>query len=133
MAIAGAGHLARRRRPGLALSFIIGYPIFGTICFLVGLVKVNAAVMGLVTIVFGLAGIFAVYEWLQRGDGRGESGEDRGESGERRAERAEDLSALRALPSPLSPLPSPLSLPAALVLILGFVAAQAPPSSLDEL
>ena len=33
----------------------------------------------------------------------------------------------------LSPLPSPLSLPAALVLILGFVAAQAPPSSLDEL
>src|SRR5947209_15426190 len=62
MAIAGAGHLARRRRPGLALSFIIGYPIFGTICFLVGLVKVNGGTMVLVTTVFALAGTFALYE-----------------------------------------------------------------------
>ncbi|HEX3111400.1 MAG TPA: hypothetical protein VHU41_20015 [Thermoanaerobaculia bacterium] len=96
-AIAGAGHLARRRRPGLALSFVIGYPIFGTICFLVGLLKVNAATMVLVTVAFALAGIFALYE-------------------------------NRQLTTDNS-----FALPAALVLILGFVSAQAPPSSLDEL
>jgi len=97
IAIAGAGHLARRRRPGLALSFVIGYPIFGTICFLVGLLKVNAAMMVLVTVAFALAGIFAVYE-------------------------------NRQLTTDNS-----FALPAALVLLLGFVSAQAPPSSLDEL
>ena len=127
IAIAGAGHLARRRRPGLALSFLIGYPIFGTVCFLVGLLKVNAGTMVSVTVAFALAGIFAVYENRQSGDGRAESGD-----------KPSPLPALpspiSALPSPLSPLPSPLWLvPAAIVLLLGFVAAQAPPSSLDEL
>ncbi len=97
LAIAGAGHLARRRRPGLALTFVIGYPIFGTVCFLVGLLKVNAITMALVTIVFALAGIFAIYE-------------------------------NRQLTTDNS-----FALPAAIVLILGFVSAQAPPSSLDEL
>jgi hypothetical protein len=111
LAIAGAGHLARRRRPGLALSFVIGYPIFGTICFLVGLLKVNAATMLLVTIVFALAGIFTLFE--------------NRESAVRSALSAEDSPALCALPSALPAL--------ALVLILGFIAAQAPPSSLDEL
>jgi hypothetical protein len=109
LAIAGAGHLARRRRPGLALSFVIGYPIFGTVCFLAGLLKVNVATMLLVTIVFALAGIFAAYENRQ--------------SAERRAESADTA-------SPLSALPYALYL---LVLILGFIAAQAPPTSLDEL
>src|ERR1051326_7819370 len=74
LAIAGAGHLARRRRPGLALSFVIGYPIFGTVCFLVGLLKVNAATMVAVTVVFALGGIFAIYENFQSGEGRAESG-----------------------------------------------------------
>ncbi|HEX3583512.1 MAG TPA: hypothetical protein VH087_17205 [Thermoanaerobaculia bacterium] len=97
LAIAGAGHLARRRRAGLALSFVLGYPIFGTLCFLVGLLKVNGATMGLVTVALALAGIFAVYE-------------------------------NRQLTTDNS-----FALPAALVLILGFIAAQAPPSSLDEL
>lgn len=113
LAIAGAGHLARRQRPGLALNFVIGYPIFGTVCFLVGLLKVNGALMALVTAAFALAGIFAVYEERQ--------------SAERRAQSAEDLSALRALPSAL------LTVPAALVLLLGFISAQAPPNTLDEL
>lgn len=97
VAIAGAGHLARRRRPGFALSFVIGYPVFGTVCFLVGLLKVNAATMVGVTVVFALAGVFAIYE------------------------NAAESAALH------------FALPAVLVLILGFVAAQAPPSSLDEL
>jgi len=97
IAVAGAGHLARRRRPGLALSFVIGYPIFGTICFLVGLLTVNAAMMAAITVVFALAGIFALYE-------------------------------NRQLTTDNS-----FALPAALVLLLGFVSAQAPPSSLDEL
>jgi hypothetical protein len=97
IAIAGAGHLARRRRPGLALSFVIGYPIFGTVCFLAGLLEVNVAMMLVVTIVFALAGIFALYE-------------------------------NRHLPTD-----NAFALPAALVLILGLVSAQAPPSSLDEL
>jgi hypothetical protein len=60
LAIVGAGHLARRRRPGIALSFVIGYPIFGTICFLAGLVKVNSIAMALITMAFALAGIFAL-------------------------------------------------------------------------
>src|ERR1700756_484246 len=94
VAIAGAGHLARRRRPGLALSFVIGYPVFGTVCFLVGLLKVNVATMVAVTVVFALAGIFAVYE---RGEGREESGGRRG------------FPSFSPLPSPLSLLPSPLS------------------------
>lgn len=97
LAIAGAGHLARRRRPGLALSFVIGYPIFGTLCFLVGLLKVNAPTMGFVTVVLAVAGIFAIYENRQLTTEH------------------------------------PFALPAAVVLILGFIAAQAPPSSLDEL
>ncbi|HEY2829206.1 MAG TPA: hypothetical protein VGJ88_03755, partial [Thermoanaerobaculia bacterium] len=109
LAIAGAGHLARRRRPGLALSFVIGYPIFGTACFLIGLLKVNAATMLLVTIAFALAGIFTFYENWQSAEGR--------------TPGADTSSALSALPSALY----------VLVLILGFVAAQAPPSSLDEL
>ncbi|HEY2093582.1 MAG TPA: hypothetical protein VGJ81_17040 [Thermoanaerobaculia bacterium] len=120
LAIAGAGHLARRRRPGLALSFVIGYPLFGTVCFLVGMLKVNAATMLVVTIVFALAGIFALYENWQSGEGRAQGAEGR-------AQGAEDLSALSSLRSAL------WSVPVALVLILGFIAAQAPPSSLDEL
>src|SRR5438270_441661 len=68
IAIAGAGHLARRR-PNLALSFVIGYPIFGAICFLVGLLKVNGATMGFVTIVFALSGVFALYENFESGEG----------------------------------------------------------------
>jgi hypothetical protein len=97
LAVAGAGHLARRRRPGLALTFVTGYPIFGTCCFLIGLLKVNAATMAIVTIAFALAGIFALYENRQ--------------------------------PTTDNSFP----LPAALVLILGFIAAQAPPTALDEL
>jgi hypothetical protein len=109
LAIAGAGHLARRRRPGLALSFVIGYPIFGTICFLVGLLKVNVATMLFVTIVFALVGVFALYENLRSGEGRAESGE---------------------VLSPLSALQSPICF---IILLLGFISAQAPPTTLDEL
>ena len=97
LAILGAGHLARRRRPGLALSIVIGYPIFGTVCFLAGLLKVNTGSMAIVTILFALTGLFAAYENRQP---------------------TTDNS---------------FSIAAALVLILGFLAAQAPPSSLDEL
>ena len=62
VAILGAGHLARRRRPGLALSFVIGYPIFGTICFLIGLLSVNAITMSVITIAFAIAGALALYD-----------------------------------------------------------------------
>jgi len=97
VAILGAGHLARRRRPGIALSFVIGYPIFGTICFLVGLLAVNPITMSVITILFALAGAFALKPILNS-----------------------QFSILN-------------SAALAAVLALGFLSAQAPPTSLDEL
>jgi hypothetical protein len=96
VAILGAGHLARRRRPGIAVSFVIGYPIFGTICFLVGLLSVNAIAMSVITILFAIAGALALYDNRQLTTDN-------------------------------------LSFATVAVLALGFISAQAPPTSLDEL
>ncbi|HYS54552.1 MAG TPA: hypothetical protein VER58_12410 [Thermoanaerobaculia bacterium] len=45
LACIGSGFLARRLRPDIALNFIVGYPIFGAICFLAALMKISAWTM----------------------------------------------------------------------------------------
>src|SRR5688572_31873149 len=46
IAIVGAGMLARRAtRIDAPVDFLIGYPIFGTLCFLVGTIRIDAWTM----------------------------------------------------------------------------------------
>jgi len=92
LAAIGAGFIARRFRGDWVLNFVIGYPLFGTVCFLVGSLKVNTLTMGLVAIVFAIAGGYAL-----RNEG-----------------------------------PDRNVWPTLVIAILGFIAAQAPPSTLDE-
>ncbi|MBV8519657.1 MAG: hypothetical protein JO197_19855 [Acidobacteria bacterium] len=101
VACIGVGALARRAaRVDLALDFLIGYPLFGALCFLVALLKISAWTMAPLLIVGALAGVRLM----------------------------------------LVPGLAPLALPrgnAALLAIVAvfacaFVAAQAPPASLDE-
>jgi hypothetical protein len=94
LAVIGAGFTARRFRGDAVLNFVIGYPIFGTICFLIGTLKVNTLTMLPPLIVFAIAGGFSL--WKRR--------------------------------APLDRLPAI----AIVVLTFGFIAAQAPPSTLDE-
>jgi hypothetical protein len=58
LACIGAGYLARRMRSDIALNFVVGYPIFGTICFLVALLKISSWTM--VPIVGLLGGVGAI-------------------------------------------------------------------------
>ncbi|HLJ75135.1 MAG TPA: hypothetical protein VKU62_11155, partial [Thermoanaerobaculia bacterium] len=99
LACIGAGFLARRFQRDLALNLVIGYPIFGTICFLVGLIHISAWTM--VPIVGVLGGIGAI--------------------------------SVAAAFRPLSGLKPAPTLVISLVFLSAFIAAQAPPSTLDEL
>ena len=101
LACVGAGFLVRRFRRDLALNLVIGYPIFGTICFLVGLVHVSAWTM--VPIVGVLGGIGLI--------GGGQT-------------------ILSVRPGKIA---WPPLLTISLVFLAAFIAAQAPPSTLDEL
>ena len=92
LAAIGAGWLARMRRGDAVLNFVIGYPIFGTVCFLVGLLKVNSLTMSAVAIALAIAGGYSLKD-----------------------ER-----------------PDKNVWPTLVIAVLGFVAAQAPPSTLDE-
>ena len=106
LAMAGIGALFRRaKRIDLPLDLLIGYPVFGTLCFLAATLKVSIwtlapiAVVGLLTAVFFL---------LRR--------------------YSDDA---YSAPEPLALHWSALAVVA--VFVCAFVAAQAPPSSLDEL
>ena len=102
----GFGALVRRATPvDLAIDFLVGYPIFGTACFLAGLAMVNILTMSAVVLI----GI-ALAAWLMF--------------------RAPGITLRATLRTP----PATLSIVAiAAVLACGIVAAQAPPASLDEL
>jgi len=97
LAALGAGWLARRFRGDAVLNFIIGYPIFGTACFLIGLLRINTVTMLPLLLAFAAAGAASL--WRTRG-----------------GEHAYTIPAT-----------------AIAILILGFIVAQAPPSTLDEL
>ncbi len=126
LAIVGAGAFARRLRGDAALNFVVGYPIFGTVCFLVGLLHVSAATMLPIVVLFAVAGGFVIVRFgaLAAGrSGNGASAEEQvAEGGTRGLESSPDRAEHQFA-----------ALAIAIVLIAGFVAAQAPPSSLDEL
>jgi hypothetical protein len=88
----------------LPRDFLLGYPIFGALCFLVGAMNVSSWSMSIVLIVCGVGGLYVVVRRLE--------------------ER----------PLAIPRLSEPLALIAlAIVLLCALIAAQAPPSSLDEL
>lgn len=105
LAVCGAGLLLQRGRPStLPTTFLLGYPAFGTICFLVGLIRVNRTTMGAITIAFAAVGIFAIVR--------------------RRV----------PVSQPIVTMPADLFAGGVLILLgaLAFLAAQAPPIQLDE-
>jgi hypothetical protein len=85
-------------------DFLLGYPLFGVLCFLVGTLNISSWSMGAVLVVCGIGGVFVV---VRRFESR----------------------------PPAVPLPAePFALIAiAVVFLCALIAAQAPPSSLDEL
>jgi len=112
LAIIGCGFafralLARGWHPdecGIARDFLLGYPIFGTLCFLAGTLNVSTWSMATLLTACGAGGLYVVVRRLQ--------------------------SRMPAMPA----LTEPLALIAiAVVFLAALVAAQAPPTSLDEL
>lgn len=104
VACVGVGAMARRGEEADApLDFLIGYPLFGTACFLVGLMKVSIWTMAPIAILGAIAGVVKLLAGWKGA---------RPTTGER--------SALGMFA-------------VAVVIACGFVSAQAPPSSLDEL
>ena len=111
LAILGAGALLRRsKRVDIPVDFLIGYPAFGTLCFLAGTLKILAWTMVPLLVVGGLGGVWLL---LAR------YAEEKPEEGDGGRERP--------------PLHRTGFLAVAAVIGCAFVAAQAPPSSLDEL
>jgi hypothetical protein len=88
----------------IARDFLLGYPIFGALCFLVGTLNVSLWSMGALLIVCGVGGLYIV---VRRFESR--------------------LPNLPALTEPLA------LIAIAIVFLAALVAAQAPPTSLDEL
>jgi len=101
------GTLARAWRAedvDLPRDFLLGYPIFGTLCFLAGTLNVSSWSMGIVLVVCGVGGIYVL---VRRFESR---------------------------PPVMPSISEPLVLIAlAIVFLCALIAAQAPPSSLDEL
>ena len=94
----------RAEEADLPRDFLLGYPIFGALCFLVGTLNVSSWSMGIVLVVCGVGGIYVV---VRRFETR---------------------------PVAIPQVPSALALIAlAFVFLCALIAAQAPPSSLDEL
>ena len=106
LAITGTGYCARRMRgDSLALDFVVGYPLFGTLCFLVGTIHVSNATMAPLLAIAAIGGLFAL---------------------RRRGTRARVVAPMTAL--------TMFAFGAVAFVFAGaFLAAQAPPSSLDEL
>ena len=103
LACIGAGYLARRGGRDIALNLVVGYPIFGTICFLVGLLHISTWTMVPIVGILGGVGLLCV---------------------------AQALLPAHAAEGGGAPL---VWIALALVGIAALIAAQAPPSTLDEL
>jgi hypothetical protein len=103
LACVGVGFLARRGARDFALNFVVGYPIFGTICFLIALLQISKWTMVPLVGIFGGVGLLSSWPYSRAAEGGG---------------------------APLRPLPL---IAIALMAISAFLAAQAPPTTLDEL
>jgi len=101
------GALARAWRAedvDLPRDFLLGYPIFGALCFLAGTLNVSSWSMGIVLVLCGVGGIYVLVRRLE------------------------------SRPPVMPMISEPLVLIAlAIVFLCALIAAQAPPSSLDEL
>jgi hypothetical protein len=112
LAIIGAGFavrglLARSWRAeecDIDRDFLIGYPLFGALCFLAGTLNISKWSMGALLVVCGVGGLYVVVRRLESG--------------------------MPAVPSVAEPL---ALIAIAIVFLCALIAAQAPPSSLDEL
>lgn len=100
LACIGTGYLVRGRRKDIPLNVIVGYPIFGTVCFLVGSVRISSWTMIPIVGILGGIGLLSVERTAEGGGGP-----------------------LKAFPV----------IAIAAVALTAFIAAQAPPASLDEL
>lgn len=106
LACIGIGALARRTDEADApLDLLIGYPLFGTLCFLVGTVKVTTWIMAPLVVVAAAVGTLLLL------------------AGWKAPEREASIRHAHSW----------ALFPVLAVLACGFVVAQAPPSSLDEL
>ncbi|HEX9460387.1 MAG TPA: hypothetical protein VGA84_14635, partial [Thermoanaerobaculia bacterium] len=111
-AIVGAGFAVRgvlarswnAEDADLPRDFLVGYPLFGALCFLVGTLNVSSWSMSIILIVCGVGGIYVV---VRRFESR--------------------LPAIPAVAEPFA------LIAIAVVFLCALIAAQAPPSSLDEL
>lgn len=106
IACVGVGALARRAEEAdVPLDFLIGYPLFGTVCFLVGTINVSAWTMVPVVVLGAIVGVLKI------------------------------LAGWKPADRPAGSWRSDSFWFVAVVVVIGcgFVAAQAPPSSLDEL
>lgn len=105
IAIIGAGFALRGRAwraLDLPLDYVIGLPVFGTLCFLLGTIGVSKWTMLPLLVIAILFGAYAIARWRETA-----------ESGQRTA--------------------AGISVPIFIVFACAFIAAQAPPTSLDEL
>ena len=119
LAMAGLGALFRRAKQiDLSLDLLIGYPLFGTLCFLIGTLKISVWTLGPLVAI----GLLAAIVFLLRRY----AGED---SRQKTEPTTPSTTADRRLPTA----DSLWAMAVVAVLIMAFVAAQAPPSSLDEL
>ncbi|HEX7150958.1 MAG TPA: hypothetical protein VF618_05680 [Thermoanaerobaculia bacterium] len=107
LAIIAVGALVRRARPvDLPLDFLLGYPIFGALCFLVGTLKISAWTMVPLVVIGALGGAWMASQYgVTAGLGAPADGKRR------------SVVAILCI---------------AVVLACGFVFAQAPPASADE-
>ncbi len=119
LAAIGIGFIARGLRgrvwhfddetahPDLALDLLLGVPLFGTACFLVATIRLASWTMIPLLVVFGLAGAYAVARHIE--------------------------TRTRATPTILTASDRFALVAIVIVFLCAFVAAQTPPSSLDEL
>jgi hypothetical protein len=115
LAAIGAGFVARgprlQHRPDLPLDLLLGLPLFGTACFLIGVLNVSIASMALPLLLFAAAGALAVRR--SRIAHRQEEPVH-----EQRTPNNEQRTAIAAI---------------VIVFVAAVIAAQAPPATLDEL
>jgi hypothetical protein len=150
IAIVGSGGAARlllagvsrcaARRESVAADFLVGYPLFGTLAFLVGTIRITPATM-MIPIVCGVAGLVVRQRLAIADSPRPEvssrvSREEAGERGIPTTLSGTDRTIDRYR-EPDRLLPAAISWPSIAVIVVvvgcGLLAVQTPPATLDEL